>query len=475
LAHQATIHVLEDIPREFSREAARYAVRQLARRAGVSTELFRSWRIDSSDFGFVTVHVSPGTNKRICFPKADQQFWKSIRQGEIRISVAEWMIDSPAWRHLVPDFRIPFSTSTRPAIGPLFAATGQDRIECRIDLLASLFLTLSRFEETLPGPRDEHGRFPSTLSVAARGGFLKRPVVDEYGIAFEQALSLLLPGWQPEPRRLRVKLGHDVDQIGLPFSLRSAIGHALRRKSVTSMARDLLAPLAGLDTAYQSALRRLVALSFEHSLDSAVYWKMSTRGCFDAGYDVREPKLLKLIRQFQENGIEMGVHPGYRSFDSIETLRDEVSALQELFDDPRLGGRQDFLRWSPRMWGRWESLGLAYDASVGFADHIGFRAGTCLPFRAWLLDKHREAELIEIPLLAMDGTLFGYMRLEPAAALTCLRELGALCKAFGGVFSLLWHHTTQFSRGWAAMYRTLLDELSGAERFDWRAVTDGLT
>lgn len=126
------------------------------------------------------------------------------------------------------------------------------------------------------------------------------------------------------------------------------------------------------------------------------------------------------------------------------------------------------------MWTHWESLGLAYDASVGFADRTGFRAGTSMPFRPWLFAQQREAELLEIPLLAMDGTLLSYMKLDPEAAFANLRELVATCRAFGGVFTLLWHHTTLYLHKWAVMYRTLLNELEGASRYDWRAAKNGI-
>lgn len=464
----ATIQVLPDSVHDFPSPAVLYALRQLARRAGVSAELFRSWRIETSDRGFVTVFVARGTDKRIRFPKADAELWKSIRKRTVRVSTAGWMTDPGHWKKLVPNFKIPFSTAPCDELDTLFRKVDSDCVECRVDLLATVFLTLSRFEETLPGPRDEHGRFPSSLSVAGQFGFLSRPIVDEYGVAFEQALSVLLPNWRPEPRRYRVKLGHDVDEIGVPFSVRSAIGHTIRRKRPDGTIRDLLSKFRGIDTAYQCALRDLIRLSGEFGLDSAIYWKSSRPSPFDSGYDPCEGKVLSLIHYFQDLGIEIGVHPGYHTFDSPDLLRHEVGFLQQLFRTSRLGGRQDFLRWSPDIWSQWDSLGLAYDSSVGFADRIGFRAGTASPFRPWLLREQREANLIEIPLLAMDGTLFSYMKLKPEDALAELRRLAALCRAFGGVFTLLWHHTTQFLRPWASIYRRLLQESSGADRYDWR-------
>jgi hypothetical protein len=373
----------------------------------------------------------------------------------------------------VPDFKIPFSSTERFSLGPLFFSNDANCIECPIDLLASTFLTLSRFEETLPAPVDTHGRFSAYSSLAWRDGFLHRPIVDEYSQAFAQALSYLLPAWTPQPMCLRVKLGHDVDEIGIPFSLRSTLGHTARRNRPAATARDLLALVSPIDSAYQMLLRRVVRLAQEQGLDSTVYWKANNQGPHESGYDPSHPRVRALMNDFRTRGVEMGVHPSYNSFESVTRLRSEVSALRSLLGEENLGGRQDFLRWNPQTWVHWDSLGLAYDASVGFADHIGFRAGTSYPYRPWLISKARQAELVEIPLVAMDSTLESYMKLHPDQALSRLRECVARCRVVGGVFTLVWHNTKLMEPHYASVYERLLGDLVGSARYDWRARRDG--
>lgn len=457
-------------PEPAAGSATFYAVRELAWRAGVSPELFRTWRIDSEEPGFTSMFVQPGTKRRIRFPRVRFQPMKEIRTSVVRTATAAWMrLPGKRLDGIVPDFKVPFAFTDREHVGSLFTVVSSDCIECSVDLLTSTLLTLSRFEETLPLPRDQHDRFPAFASVAWRDGFLHRPIVDEYGLALEQALSCLLPTWEPVKRRLRVKLGHDVDEIGIPFSFRSAVAHTFRRGRPLATLRDLLAPCTGIDTTYQRSLRRLVALSLEKGIDSAVYWKASTPSPHDTGYDPHHPRILSLVTEFRSLGIEMGIHPGYQTFESPGRFSAEVLKLQQLLGERQLGGRQDFLRWSPQSWTQWEALGLAYDASVGFADQIGFRAGTCHPYRPWLLSENREAELLEIPLLAMDSTLQGYMKLTPEQALSALRDCVTRCRTVGGVFTLLWHNTRLVPPGYAAIYERLLDELAGSDRYDWKS------
>lgn len=451
-----------------NRNAAQYAVQELACRAGVSPDMFQKWRIEFEDGGFVCVYPQPGSRKRLRFPTVSAQAWKQIIAGTFHTSTASWMCRAEKHKALVPDFKIPFSSCRQKELGALFVHDLPDTLTCAADLLLSAVLTLSRFEETLAGPRDLHGRFSAYSSVAWHDGFLHRPVVDEYGLGLQQALQVLLPSWVPQKREFSAKLGHDVDEIGIPFSLRSAVAQSVRHLRPLSTIRDLLAPVAGIDTAYQLQLRNLVQMSVDRKIDSAIYWKSSKQGPYDTGYNPRDKRIRRLIDNFRSQGLELGIHPSYATFNSPDLLRAEVETLRQLLGQERLGGRQDYLRWGPQTWLHWERLGLAYDASVGYADHIGFRAGTSIPYHPWLWEQQRKSQLLEIPLLAMDSTLLGYMRLKPENALKLLFDLVARCRAVGGVFTLAWHNTRITDSEHSSVYQSVLDEISGCAKFDWR-------
>jgi hypothetical protein len=469
MAQAATVRPRTGEAPLLSRNAIQYSVKELARRAGVHAKLFRTWRVViEQDFVNVIVDCN---GSRIRFPQAHPDCRKKIRAGIFTTSTADWMGLSPKSYALTADFKIPFSSATSMDLGPLFRVTGATTIDCAADLLSSVFLTLSRFEETLPVARDRYGRFSAFSSVAWRDGFLHRPIVDEYGLAFGEALHRLLPGWQAERPRFCVKLGHDVDEIGFPFSFRSIVGHTLRRGQPAAALRDCAAPWFGIDTSYQLLLRKVVALSVHRGLKPVVYWKASAPGPHDTGYDPRHSSIRAMIASFQSYGLEMGIHPGYESFESPEKLSAEVASLRAVLGETRLGGRQDFLRWTPSTWEHWEACGLAYDASVGYADHVGFRAGTCHPYHPWLASQDRQAELLEIPLLAMDCTLQSYMKADAGTALQHLRDCARRCREVGGVFSLVWHHTRLPHSGYARAYENFLDELAGSEIYDGRFAT----
>ena len=456
-------------PGTFLRAENSYAIRELARRAGIRPSVIETWRIDNDGSGYLSVYVNPGTNSRVRFPEISPDFLKNMLPSKCGTATATWMENASDPRSGIGDFKIPFSRADQESVGPLFVPESNSSVRCSVDLLTSLLLVLSRFEETLEVPRDEHGRFSAFSSLAWRDGYLHRPIVDEWGLAFAEALQYLLPVCEHRQKSFSVKLGHDVDELGIPFRLRNTISHTVRRRTPLATLRDLAAISGRSETTYQLLLREVVGIAKDRAIDSAVYWKFTNSGPHDTGYDPRRPAICSMIRNFQKMGVELGIHPSYQSYDSPSKFRREASALKQLLELESVGGRQDFLRWRPETWLAWEEQGIAYDASVGFADHIGFRAGTCHPYHPWLLGRGLEANLLEIPLIAMDSTLLGYMNLDEEIALEKVRDCIARCRAVGGVFSFVWHNTRIMNSRHRWLYTQILDLLQGSANYDWRS------
>ncbi|HVB86732.1 MAG TPA: hypothetical protein VNK23_08740 [Candidatus Dormibacteraeota bacterium] len=163
-------------------QARRYALWELARRAGVSPELFRMWTIRHEPHGIV-LEVSPSKRKQIFFPNASPELLRQLSGNEMPLVRKGWLCEPDSQiRALIPDFVVPFASGGK-ASEPLFSATSDDRIECTVDLLLVMLLVLSRWEESVATEHDNHGRFASKQSVAFKHGFLERPIVDEYGLA----------------------------------------------------------------------------------------------------------------------------------------------------------------------------------------------------------------------------------------------------------------------------------------------------
>src|SRR6185437_13538035 len=447
-----------EVPGVLNSEARLYSLKELARRAGVTSDFFRKWNIEFGPNG-TTVHVLPGTHKQIRFCDAPADLWSDLIQGSSCTARPAWLRDpaEPLPRQLV----VPFVHTSQARTGPLFRLSSPDVLECPMDLAVSVLLTLSRWEEELITKKDRHGRVAAASCASYRDGYLTRPIVDECGLALQQGLEALIPNWKPMSRELRVNVSHDIDNIGLPFSFRTAMGHTIRRHKPSATVRDMFSWLPKVNPAFLQAVQDVVKLSLEREIVPAVYWK-GTRSSIH--YDPYHPKVKHMVAWLQQNKVELGVHPGYDTFRSPEKLRKEILTVREVLGVQPVGGRQDYLRWCPDTWLDWENCGLASDSSVGFADHIGFRAGTCLPYRPWLFTLNREAHLTELPLLIMDATMAGYMRLTPEKSLEAISACVSRCREVGGVFTLLWHNDGMYERFLGPLLPSILDSLKGHKK-----------
>lgn len=453
-------------------EARRYAVKELARRAGVSRDFFEKWVIEFTP-ARTTISFGSESSAKVHFVHANGDPLEKIARGPIPVARARWLDgrrDGIADDPLI----LPFCHSEPDSCVPLYRPARDRGFTCQLDLLSSFLFVLSRVEETLCDTTDEHARFPASASLAFRHDFLERPILDEHGLAFQQALSALLPTWRPLRRTLRFKLTHDIDDVGIPFDLHTSVGHILKRGRPAATWRNFLSTFTAVEPAELALVRRLAAISTSRGLHSAFYWKASPRGLRDSGYDPAHGKVRRVIDFLLGYGFEIGVHPGYETFGDRPQLASEVAFLRQALRVNSPGGRQHYLRWCPDTWLDWEACGLSYDSSLGFADRFGFRAGTAFPYRPWSLRDNRELNLIEVPLILMDCTPVKYMKLDREQGLERLRTLVQRMEHTGGVFTLLWHNTTLLDPDYNGWYESLLDLFAGTRAFDVPASAERL-
>jgi hypothetical protein len=80
-----------------------------------------------------------------------------------------------------------------------------------------------------------------------------------------------------------------------------------------------------------------------------------------------------------------------------------------------------------------EQAGFLYDSTFGFNNAIGFRGGISHIFMPY------KKNVIEIPLMIMDMTLWKYLRLSPTNSLKLIQELINRATQNGGIITLNWH------------------------------------
>jgi hypothetical protein len=125
--------------------------------------------------------------------------------------------------------------------------------------------------------------------------------------------------------------------------------------------------------------------SESHGLQSEFYFMAGKTSGYDSGYDVFAPRIQRLLKRIHQRGHVIGLHPSYGTLGRPDLLLSEAENLRQAMSTAGVkqelqAGRQHYLRWhADRTWSDWEKAGLKQDSSVGYAQHVGFRAGTLSP------------------------------------------------------------------------------------------------
>jgi hypothetical protein len=407
----------------------------------------------------------------------------SLPEGLFATDPAAWLTEaslppSPLpWRE-IEGRRLPVLYGPRPV--PWTVVSGDEgSAHVAIDVVGSAFFMLTRYEEVAVGARDAYGRFPVSSSVADREGFVGVPIVDAYVELMWSALRRLWPRLERRRRSFRLALTHDVDDplasLGrtAPRLARQLAADALVRRDPALAARRVRS---------WAAMRRgdhrldpyntfdfLMAVSERHGVASAFYFLATEEASTRNGpYTLEHPWVRALITRIHRRGHEIGYHAGFDTYRDAERTGEEFRRLRTAATElgvsqSQWGGRQHYLRWeNPSTWANWEQAGLDYDSTVGFADRIGFRLGTCHEFPTFQVRERRPLRLRERPLIVMDRTVFDYMRLSPEDAREAVLEVARECRRAAGTLTVLWHNSTLPTAAQRRWYEALAQALAQA-------------
>lgn len=389
------------------------------------------------------------------------------------LAVPEWLrVATRLERRGIP---VPYSDGRARKASMAERTADETEVRLHADILGSIFFLVTRYEELVVPDRDEHGRFPARASLAARSGFLDRPLADELTELLRGCLTVLWPELGDRPSRGEVVLTHDVDlafyaqSVGWRHLARSTAADLLKRRDPALAWRRLASYVTARAGRFPrgdpfATFDELMEISEHAGLRSAFYFMSGrTHAAMDATYDLGHPWIHAVLLHIAARSHEVGLHASYASHLDGELIRGEFDRLRTAAQcagvrQDEWGGRQHFLRWeNPATWRAWASAGLAYDSTVAFAEELGFRSGTARPFPVFDLIEERPLPLVERPLGVMDSTLFAYGGITPRDALPRILEMARRSRALGGDFVLLWHNNNLVSEEQRCVYRAVVE------------------
>jgi peptidoglycan/xylan/chitin deacetylase (PgdA/CDA1 family) len=310
------------------------------------------------------------------------------------------------------------------------------------DYLSTIFYMLNSLQEYADTDVDEIGRFKYTNSYQSRFGNIEDNLVGRYS---QKVLA-------SQRQKSRIFLSHDIDSVN----------GALLQDSFFLLKKGN--PLPVFKLVMNAALQRpdwlnmdkIMKIEDEHSLKSTFFWLVNkgrlNRREVNSDYNIDSSKIRTTLKSIESGGWENGLHKSI----SGDSYKEELSKLGL----PAIANRNHYLKFRlPDLYSDIEASGLQLDASLGFAEAVGFRNSFGLPFHPFNLKERKPHSFVEVPLTVMDGTLKQYRGVpmdETAPQIISFLEKNKTdC-----VISILWHNTyfTDYKfGGYLRVYKQILE------------------
>jgi len=330
-------------------------------------------------------------------------------------------------------------------------------INCGLDIFASSFFMLTRWEEAVSSEKDMHQRATAESSLARKGNFLYRPVVNEMTEFLWNMLCFMGFSGRRIKKKYQLIPTHDIDLIKYPFFFRRLLGDIIKRKNYQLMLKRL---------SYMLRIKNpfntydfLMSISERHNVLSYFYFINGGKYKYDGNYSILGNSFLKICKSVQERGHIIGYHPSYYTFNNSLLWANEKKSLEKVVNINVIEGRQHYLRFeTPLTWEIANENGLQIDSSMCYHDNDGFRCGTGDEFHVFNVLTRKKLNLKERPLVVMDETLRGYRQLTPDKAQSVLEYYKEISKKYKMKYTILFHNSS-FDEvdwlGWKEVYKNI--------------------
>ena len=345
---------------------------------------------------------------------------------------------------------------------PCFFDTGKDS-SIPFDVFAAIFYLITRYEEYSPHRLDESGGFSFSESIAFKNNFLTFPVVDRWLFKFWGQITAthshpishrknyrFLPVFNiVAPYRYKHKsffdniFGFCYDFFSLKFRI------SFRR--FATMIRYKKDPYDIYNT--------IIKYKKEQKIDIHCFFLVCQNPYLSKKSPLKNYKYPSLMKKLADY-LPVGLMSFYKPFINNELLEKETKHLAGILHHSTDKYTQmDTHLIFPDTYRNLLRVGIKKDFSMGYADALGFRAGTCTPFYFYDLAFEQKTRLKIYPFCMSDEILKnkGY---TPEQAFQKTAEIQARVRAVSGVFIPVFRPSilSDYNRwqGWQSFFTRLL-------------------
>jgi len=205
---------------------------------------------------------------------------------------------------------------------------------------------------------------------------------------------------------IHVCLSHDIDRIDKTYQYITKPVRALKSGKIGLFFRYIWSsitirnPYWGFDKMMEIE-RKFGVRSTCFFLNESLKFKLTKPKSWKLAlgrYDIHDKRVVRIIKELEDGGWEIGVHGSYRSNIDYELLKHEKNVLEKIVGHEVIGIRQHYLNFTDNTFEIHTKAGFKYDSTWGLTRGIGFKESQVKPFFPI-----KGSEYCEIPMTIMDS------------------------------------------------------------------------
>lgn len=323
----------------------------------------------------------------------------------------------------------------------------ENNIVIGLDVFASTFFMLTRWEESLLG-REEKGDCDENQLFSVRQGFHDRPIVNEYA---DLLYKLLLGSIKIRVRKYKVVLSHDVDSIITPswgkiikdIYSQTRFGEP-KNKLIDLTWREKIKYKMAFPNAF-SQFKMYKDLAKKYNIEEWFYVKVCAKGEKEATYWYNDKVTLDVVewlKKEKSNCLKIGFHPSQSVLNNKKQWDKEVKRITNLLGETPIIGRNHHLLYNEDMLRWWEELS---DNPVNISDCVfhknnGFRSGVCNSYHIFDFINRRTMRIIEHPNQVMDTVIrYDGTKKSEGEIWDEIKRIISHVKKYDGELVVTWH------------------------------------
>lgn len=338
------------------------------------------------------------------------------------------------------------------------------------DIFAASFYLLSRYEEYLPHVKDDYGRFPATESLAFNNKFLNQPVIDIWAHKLKSVLAQKFTSFQFPQKEYNVNPIIDVPiayyyrQKGLMRTMGGSITDLFTLKLKRFYQRLMV--VFSFERDPYDTFKWIINKQKKSKFKFTVFFLIGDYSTYDKNISINKKKFVSLIKSVSDY-CRVGLKISYFALENIDILKKEKKKLELVTNFEVEASRNSFSKVNlPKTYRHLVELEINEDYSMGYLNHLGFRAGTCTPFLFYDLDYETPT-----PLLINSYHCLDFALLKHQSLLDKQEELQRLMdsvKAVNGTFIPVFHNYSFGSderwKGFKKLFTQVLESVDENKR-----------